>query len=36
MFVFMIGFVSHSYHVKFDHFVLSNNTGDALFGSQTG
>jgi hypothetical protein len=30
-FVFMIAFVSHSYHVKFDHFVFCNKTACALF-----
>jgi len=30
LFAFMIGLVSYSYRVEFDHFVFSNNTHDSL------
>jgi hypothetical protein len=31
LFVFMIAFVSHSYHAKFDHFIFCDKTVGSLF-----
>jgi hypothetical protein len=36
LFAFVIGFVSWSYHVEFNHFVFSNNTGNVLFVTEIG
>jgi hypothetical protein len=36
LFAFMIGFVRCSYHVEFNHFVFSNNTGNVLFVTEIG
>jgi hypothetical protein len=36
LFAFMIGFVSCSYLVEFNHFIFSNNTGSVLFVTETG
>jgi len=36
LFAFMIGFVSCSYLVEFNHFVFSNNTGNVLFVTEIG
>ena len=36
LFAFMIGFVSCSYLMEFNHFVFSNNTGNVLFVTEIG